>query len=49
MPKYIEISSVISDKNILFFLLVVAMATRIRHGFQIFEKFSVSTTQGAIL
>ena len=47
MPIYIEIGSVISNMKILFF--VVAMATRIRHGFQIFEKFSVSTTEGAIL
>ena len=48
MPKYIEIGPVISDKKILFFLLV-PMATRIQYGFQIFEQFLVSTTQESIL
>ena len=51
LPNYIEIGPLDSDKKIFksFFILSVAMANRILHGFQIFEDFSVSITQGSIL
>ena len=45
-----RIGPVVFDKKIFKgFFLMVAMATRILHGFHIFEQFSVSITQGSIL
>ena len=50
LQNYIEIGPVVSDKKIFkVVFLLVAMATRILHGFQIFEKFSVSIIQGSVL